>query len=168
MRESTKPSCSGCRRKALLIATASVSLLLASPTFAQDQTQPAVEMTDSEWQILGTKIGDRVNEIANSRRFFERDRRPIVVVAAIDRTSNTLYLDLDVSFGEDVGDLQLEDFQDAIDAGIEDLTALIPGFNSSTWRIGGHGMDYWFNQSIADSDVPDLQGECCRCTRRAA
>ena len=31
---------------------------------------------------------------------------------------------------------------------MEDLTALIPGFTTTEWIIGGHDMDYWFNELV--------------------
>jgi hypothetical protein len=142
MHQLTKPSHAVFRRKARLTATAALGLCLIAPLFAQDQTPPPIEMTDLEWQLLEKKIGDRANEIANSRQFFERDRRPISVAATLDRPSNVLFLDLDSSFGQDVGDLQLEDLQDAIDVGIEDLAERIPGSNTTIWKIGGHNMDH--------------------------
>ncbi|MGF6711497.1 N-acetylmuramoyl-L-alanine amidase [Luteibacter sp. W1I16] len=152
MRQSAAHSRAEFRRKALLRAAASIALCLAAPVIAQDQPPPAPEMTDLEWQLLEKRIDSRANEIANSRQFFETDRRPITIVATLDRPSKVLALDIDVSFGRDVGDLPLEDFQGAIDIGIEDMTGLIPGFTTTEWRIGGHDMDYWFNRSSADPE----------------
>lgn len=103
-------------------------------------------MTDLEWQHLEKRIRDRPNEIANSRSFFEDDRRPIVVQVRLDRASHVLFLDLDLSFGKDVGGLELEDFMSWVRVGMEDLTGLIQEPIVFEWMIGGRDMDYWFGR----------------------
>src|SRR6201991_88922 len=154
MHQPTAPSRAETRRKGLLSATASIALCFAAaPVFAQEQTPPTTEMTELEWKLLEKSIDGRANQIANREQFFETDRRPITVVATLDRASNVLFLDIDVSFGNDVGDLPLEDFQSAIRVGMEDLTGLIPGFHTTMWRIGGRDMDYWFEQQLAGSGL---------------
>lgn len=150
MHQPTAPSRARFRRKALFIATASIALSLAAPVFAQEQSPPAAEMTELQWQLLEKRIDARANEIANSRQFFEEDRRPITVKAKLDRASNILFLDLDVSFGKDVGGLPLEDFMSGIRFGMEDLTSTIPGFTTIEWIIGDRDMDYWFQQQLGE------------------
>jgi len=121
----------------------------ASPiALATDEPPDPPPLTTMQWQLLEKLINDRANEIANSRQFFEEDRRPTEVVATLDPTTKVLRLDLDVSFGRLVGDLELEDFQSQIRVGMEDLTGQIPGFNTTDWRIGGRDMDYWFDQDF--------------------
>jgi hypothetical protein len=131
-----------------LMATFIASAWIAAGSlFAQD-APPSTEMTEPEWQALETRINDRASEIANSQAFFEDDRRPISVKSRIDRASHVVFIELDESFGKDVGSLELEDFMSWIRVGMEDLTALIPGFTTTEWMIGGHDMDYWFAQAI--------------------
>ncbi|MET0254159.1 MAG: hypothetical protein ABW193_00100, partial [Luteibacter sp.] len=131
-----------------LLATFIASACITSASlFAQDTPSP-IEMTEPEWQALETRINDRASEIANSQAFFEDDRRPISVKSRIDRASHVVFIELDESFGKDVGSLELEDFMSWIRVGMEDLTALIPGFTTTEWMIGGRDMDYWFAQAI--------------------
>ncbi|PTR23977.1 N-acetylmuramoyl-L-alanine amidase [Luteibacter sp. OK325] len=139
-------------QKKLLVAAITAVACFSLPAFAQDLPPPATEMTDVQWRVLEKRISDRANEIANSRNFFEDDRRPIVVQARIERPSNVLVLEVDISFGKDVGSLELEDFMSYVRVGMEDLTGLIPGFTTTDWRIGGYDMDYWFNQIIPEGE----------------
>jgi N-acetylmuramoyl-L-alanine amidase len=142
-------------QKKLLVAAIAFASCFSVAALAQDAPPPAAEMTDLQWQLLEERINERANEIANSRTFFEEDRRPITLQARLDRPSNELFLSLDVSFGRDVGGLELEDFMSYITFGMEDLTGLIPGFTTTEWLIGGHNMDYWFDQLIPNSNVTD-------------
>jgi N-acetylmuramoyl-L-alanine amidase len=145
---SRKPSLRRALFTAIFAATCCTSFL----AMAQDPPAPT-EMSDLEWASLETRLRDRANEIANSRSFFEDDRRPITVEVRLDRPSRVLFLGLDASFSKDVGGLELEDFQGEIDVGSEDLTGLVAGFAGTEWTIGGKDMDYWFNQAIASADV---------------
>ncbi|WP_051944033.1 MULTISPECIES: N-acetylmuramoyl-L-alanine amidase [Luteibacter] len=135
-------------RKKVICAFMISGLLVASPSFAQDQIPPSTPLTDVQWQQLEKAIGERVNEIANSREFFEEVTRPVTIRASLDRSSNSVILELDESFGRYVGGLELEDMQGWIRTGLEDLTDKIPGFTFVDWRIGGRDMDYWFNKAV--------------------
>lgn len=141
-------------RSVIVAAIFAAGCCTSLSTLAQDPSTPA-EMSDLEWASLETRLRDRANEIANSRSFFDDDRRPITVQVRLDRPSRVLFLELDASFSKDVGSLELEDFQGAIDVGSEDLTALIAGFAATEWIIDGKDMDYWFNQSIASVGAAD-------------
>lgn len=143
-------------QKGLLASALTAAVCFSAPAVAQDPPLPAAEMTELQWQLLEKQIDDRANEIANSQKFFEEDRRPIVVHARIDRPSNAVVLAIDTSFSRDVGGLELEDFMSHIRVGMEDLTAAIPGFNTTKWLIGGYDMDYWFNQIAPEAERPAL------------
>jgi hypothetical protein len=138
-----------------LLAAAFAAAVYFSTTFAAQATAPApaAEMTDLQRQQLENQINERANEIANSRKFFEDERRPTVIQARIDRYSNALVLDIDATFSKDVGGLELEDFMSYISAGMEDLTGLIPGFTTTEWMIGGEDMDYWFDRLLPHAGV---------------
>ena len=137
-------------QKTLLATTLTAAACFSMPALSQDPPLPPTEMTDLQLQTLEKKINDRANEIANSQKFFEDDRRPIAVQARIDRSSKALVLDIDVSFAKDVGGLELEDFMSYIRVGMEDLTEVIPDFNTTLWMIGGRDMDYWFDQIVPE------------------
>jgi N-acetylmuramoyl-L-alanine amidase len=141
-------------QKRLLASALTAAVCFSAPAVAQDPPPPAAEMTDLQWKMLEKSINDRANEIANSRKFFEDDRRPIVVQARIDRPSNALVLEIDASFAKDVGGLELEDFMSYVDFSMEDLTGLIPGLTTYEWMIGGHDMDYWFEQILPEAERP--------------
>lgn len=141
-------------QKRLLVTALTATTCFGAPVFAQEPPAPTAEMTDLQWQTLEKQINDRANEIANGRRFFEEDRRPIVVKTRISRPSNVLVLEIDKSFSNDVGGLELEDFMSYIDTGVEDLAGQIPGFTTYEWVIGGHDMDYWFNEILPESERP--------------
>ncbi|WP_139206707.1 hypothetical protein [Luteibacter sp. UNCMF331Sha3.1] len=126
----------------------------------EEPVQPP-PLTTMQWRLLEKLIHDRANDIANSRQFFEEDRRPTEVVATLDPTTKVLRLDLDVSFGGLVGDLELEDFQSQISVGLEEFTDRIPGFDMTDWRIGGRDMDFWFGQ-----DFPLPEGDDDRWLRK--
>jgi hypothetical protein len=137
-----------CAKRKTLMATFIASASMTSAyLFAQD-TPPHTEMAEPEWRALETRINNRASEIANSQAFFDDDRRPISLQSRIDRASHIVIIELDVSFGKDVGSLELEDFMSRIRVGMEDLTMLIPGFTTTEWIIGGHDMDYWFAQAV--------------------
>jgi N-acetylmuramoyl-L-alanine amidase len=138
--------------KGLLTSALTAAACFSTPVVAHLPPSPAAEMTELQWQALEKQISDRANEIANSQKFFEDDRRPIVVKTRIDRPSNVLVLEIDRTFSNDVGGLELEDFMSYIDTGVEDLTGLIPGFTTYEWMIGGHDMDYWFNELVPESE----------------
>jgi N-acetylmuramoyl-L-alanine amidase len=154
--------------KGLLTSVLAAAVCFSTTVVAQEPPPPTAEMTDLQWQVLDKQISDRANEIANSQRFFEDDRRPIVVKTRIDRPSNVLVLEIDKSFGNDVGGLELEDFMSYIDTGVEDLTVRIPGFTTYEWMIGDHDMDYWFNKLLPESerlDPSEAQASSAQVTR---
>ncbi|MDQ7997398.1 MAG: N-acetylmuramoyl-L-alanine amidase [Luteibacter sp.] len=144
----------GTRLKSLFVATASLGLLFATPAFAQPDVPPPTPLDESQWRQLELAVGERAREIANSREFFDEVSRPVEISARLDRTSNSVVLGLDERFGRYVGSLELEDMQDSVDVGLEELTAQIPGFAFIEWRIGGRSMDYWFNLSASVSEDP--------------
>jgi N-acetylmuramoyl-L-alanine amidase len=134
------------------MAIAIGALTVAMPVLADDPVPLVVEeMSDAEWDLLEAQINTRANEIANSRQFFEKDRGVITVKTRLDRVSHVLTFELDATFVDDVGDLPLEDLQSYIGTGIEDLTARISDFTTTLWMVGGHSMDYWFNQQVPGS-----------------
>lgn len=132
-------------RQAAFAAITALGLLVATPVFAQAEAQPPAPLNDAQWLQLEKAIDQRANEIANDHEFFEEVTRPVNVRTRLDRSTNSVVLELDESFGRYVGGLELEDMQDWIDVGLEELTAKIPGFTFIDWRIGGRDMDYWFN-----------------------
>jgi N-acetylmuramoyl-L-alanine amidase len=148
-------TCMNAMHKGLLASALAAAVCLSTPVIAQEPPPPTAEMTDLQWQLLEEQINDRANEIANSQKFFEDDRRPIVVKTRIDRPSKVLILEIDRSFSKDVGSLELEDFMSHIRVGMENLTGLISGFTTTEWIIGGHDMDYWFNEVDPESIRPD-------------
>jgi len=147
-------TCMNAMHTGLLASALAAAACLSTPVVAQEPPPPPAEMTDLQWQLLEKQINDRANEIANSQTFFEDDGRPITVKARIDRPSNVLVLEIDTSFSKYVGSLELEDFMSRVRVGMEELTELIPEFTTTEWMIGGHDMDYWFNEVDPESKRP--------------
>lgn len=139
-------------RQVAFAAVTSLGLLVAAPVFAQAEAQPPAPLNDAQWLQLEKAIDQRANEMANDHEFFEEVTRPVNVRARLDRSTNSVVLELDERFGRYVGGLELEDFQGWIVVGLEDLTAKIPGFTFVDWRIGGRDMDYWFNLIVPMPD----------------
>jgi N-acetylmuramoyl-L-alanine amidase len=90
------------------------------------------------------EIARIATNVANSKRFFERDYGRIVVEARYDVGSGTLVLDPGARFGPISGFVEVEYLHDAVNLAVEPIARLLPNYKYTDWVYGGQDLYHWF------------------------
>ena len=134
------------RRAAVSLALLSIGTTLPAVTFAQatpEKPTPLVEMSESDRTTMTDEIVDIANRVANARKYFDDEVRPITITGAFDVESNVFHFDMEERFGPDAGYDELADMHRAIEITIEPLTDRVDKLYAIYWTYGGKDIDYW-------------------------
>ncbi|HEY4091843.1 MAG TPA: N-acetylmuramoyl-L-alanine amidase [Luteibacter sp.] len=143
-------------------AFAAAALGTVCPTTAQAASlaeQPADENHEAAIDAAVQEIEKIANDVANARKYFDEDLRPIGVKASFSPDDGLLYFDFDASLGPEAGYTEMADLTTDIELASEDISSRLPGFGRISYRFGGHDTGWWLERSIAIGPAPASRPE---------
>ncbi|HEY4091842.1 MAG TPA: hypothetical protein VGN46_10025 [Luteibacter sp.] len=129
---------------AAAIGAAPVSTTLASPKTPQAENEKPEVAID----VAVREIERISNDIANGRKYFDIDLRPIVIRVSLSPDDGLLYFDTDARLGPEAGYTDMVDMQNAIEGQAEDLIKALSAGNEPSWRFGGRDTGWWLDEGL--------------------
>jgi hypothetical protein len=141
------------RRKVLvltLLALGFAGAVSASGQVTADDSRPLATIPEPERVAMAAEIVTIANRVANGRKYFDEEVRPISITGSFDVERNLFRFDMEERFGPEAGYDELANMHRDIEIAIESLTDQVEKLYMIDWTYGGKDIEHWMPGPAGD------------------
>jgi hypothetical protein len=141
------------RRKVLvltLLALGCAGAVSASGQVPAEESRPLATIPEPERVAMAAEMVTIANRVANGRKYFDEEVRPISITGSFDVERNLFRFDMEERFGPEAGYDELANMHRDIEIAIESLTDQVEKLYMVDWTYGGKDIEHWMPGPAGD------------------